>query len=132
MKFRKKLLPVLVLLIIIAGTAFTQIGKSNITNKKTNVDYAYWFQYIGPTNEPIWFSDYTNPNNYVFLDSQDPYELCGYGQDALCSVLTERNWNGFEWKPDFSNTGYGSAYSGLYYFYTSGIPGTTAVHLKAQ
>lgn len=133
MKFKKFLLPVLLLTIIIAGTAFTQIGKSRTVTKakNTNVDYSYWFSYVGPS--PVYyFSDLTNPNNYVFLQGDhNPFLECEYGTDTICMILCERSWNGFSWKPTFSNTSYGSAYWGLSNFYSTGTSGTYAVQLKS-
>lgn len=119
------------LLTTVLVTAFTQ--KSNSAAKpaiKSNL-YVYYFSYIGPTS-PFSFSDYVDPNNYVILDEPDimPREICEPGMDAVCLILCERYWNGFEWKPDFSDTTQGSAYWGLNNFFYSGVTTTNTVYLK--
>jgi hypothetical protein len=131
MNLRKTLLITFSLVPLIGATAFKQIWKSSTINvKKANINYSYWFSYIGPTTG-FNFGDLTNPNNYVPLpDEQNPYVECAYGSQAVCTILCERTWNGFEWKPDFSNTSYGSTYWALYNFFSSGIPGSDAVLLK--
>jgi hypothetical protein len=134
MRNLKFLVPFLLLIVIIAVTGFSQSGnvKKSVNKASRSLDppIAYCFSYIGPST--VWsFSEYTDPANYVILpDDTYPEYYCGYGDEALCTILCERYWDGFDWKPDFSNTGYGSAYWGLYNFYTTGYPATSSVILK--
>ncbi|WP_285059154.1 hypothetical protein [Pedobacter ginsengisoli] len=133
MKFKRFLLPIFLFAVIFTAMAFTLPDEFNTVKNTKVVDpvFSYYFIYIGPS--PVSdFSEYTDADNYVLLPGgQSPYEQCESGLDEVCMVLVERFWNGFEWKPDFQyNSGYGSAYWGLYNFFISGIPATNTVILK--
>jgi len=99
MKLKKFLLPILILAVVLTAMAFTLPGKFNTVKhiKAIDPEYSYYFIYTGPS--PSYnINNYLNPNNYTLLpDDQNPYEQCEYGNDAVCLVLTERFWNGFEW-----------------------------------
>lgn len=127
MKLKKIILLSMSLVIILISMTVALKSKANnpaIRAEKTITrGYVYYFVYTG-TYPVLNFGQYTNPNNYTYLASQNPYLLCRGGQ-KLCAVLTERQWDGFDWRPDFSNTAYGSAYSDLYAYYMYGIRGSS-------
>ncbi|WP_285055502.1 hypothetical protein [Pedobacter ginsengisoli] len=133
MKFKRFLMPILAFTVVLTAMAFTLPGKFNAVKNAKAVDpeYSYYFIYNGPS--PSYdINDYLDPDNYTLLpDNQNPYEQCEYGTDAVCMVLTERFWNGFEWKPNFNYyQAYGSAYWGLHQYCMYGYPSTSAVILK--
>ena len=132
MKLKRFLLPILTLAVVLTAMAFTLPTKSNvnaiITTKSSRL--SYYFRYIGPF-PALSFSDYTNPANYVLVpDNENPYELCEEGYDAVCFISCEGSYYMGYFRPNFSDTSWGSAYSGLYYFYHYGYSPTAAVYLK--
>jgi hypothetical protein len=135
MLFKKSLILILCLAMVIAAMAFTQTSKSGSAKtttkvKSATVEYVYWFSYIGPTNAS--FEEYTDPDNYVLLPNDyDPYE-CGFGYDEVCSIVCERFWHSDAWRPDFTyNPGYASAYWGLNNFVNYGFTLTNFVVTKS-
>lgn len=132
MKLKKILLPILFLAVAITAMAFTYVGKSNvkIIAKSAEISLSYYFIYVGPSPASS-FSDYTNPANYVLLPpDQNPNEYCEYGYDAVCLILCEGAYHLGVFRPDFSDTTWGSAYWGLYNFYNYGYTATNSVYLK--
>lgn len=125
MILKKFLLPIVSLTIIISVMAFTQPSK-NTTLTKASVlkpDLVYYFHYIGPVS-PTSFSEYIDPDNYVMLVNQGPDDYCYVGNDEICTILCDRVWVGFEWKPDFSDTTTpGNVHGQLFWYWAYGGAG---------
>lgn len=123
---KKILLSFLALATIVSAMAFAKTEKTGLnlgTIKTTRVDFYYQFHYTGPSS-PTSFNDFINPNNYVILAPGEGFnDYCEAGNDALCLINCQRIWNGTSWKPDFSDTSWGSTRSQLYDYYWYGLAG---------
>lgn len=118
------------MVVIIAVTAFKLPSKTNYSLKSITTFDASYFSYIGPSN-PFSFEDYEDPSNYVALSiEQNPLGVCEVGNDALCVIVCERYWDGVEWKPDFSDTSFGSTRNQLFNYWMYGLQGSL-IYLKA-
>ncbi|HMI05857.1 MAG TPA: hypothetical protein VK541_25445 [Pedobacter sp.] len=124
MKVKNALLSILFVAAMATAMSFTQGGKSDTTTNSINRDvYHYDFRYIGPA-DPYYFNDYLDPDNYVMLSGEEfPGDVCEFGNDALCVISSERYWNGYEWKPDLSDTSFWNTRAQLYSYYYYGAAG---------
>lgn len=115
----KKLLVIPCLILIALGLSsfvyYKYNNKEHVSAPRA-IEYSYWFKYIGPY--PGTYTTATNPANYVLMTPAEQDYFCE-GSNALCAITAYRVWNGFEWKPNFTDTSFGNITSRLqnYYFY---------------
>jgi hypothetical protein len=125
-----KFFRIVVLFSLLVGASsfiYSTYSKNEVETSTHKLDpYYYWFRYTGPYPGTYW--DAMDEDNYEIIPSpeEEMHVLCdGFG--ALCAIHVKRYWNGFMYKPDFSDTSYGNTSQQILEYYGYGLVGTAII-----